>query len=75
MTRFRYQVLAAQLFAAWALLFAMPQAAQTVGKIRVVDPSLCVDGMETDHGSDDEDIIPIATDGGCMIQQQVIISI
>jgi hypothetical protein len=75
MTRFRCQFLAAQLFAAWALLFAMPQAAQAVGMIRVADPSLCVDDMETDHGSDDEEIIAIATDGGCMIPQQDIISI
>jgi hypothetical protein len=75
MTRFRYQVLAAQLFAAWALLFAMPQAAQAVGLIRIAQPSLCLDGMETDHGSDDEDIIAIAADGACMIQSQDIISI
>jgi hypothetical protein len=75
MTRFRYQLLAAHLFAAWALLFAMPQAAQAVGMIRVADPELCVDGMETDHGSDDEEIIAIAADGGCMIPQQDIISI
>ena len=75
MNRFRYRVLAASMFAAWALLFAMPQAVHAVGMIRVADHSLCVDGMETDHGSDDEDIIAIAAEGGCMIQQQDIISI
>jgi hypothetical protein len=75
MTRSRYQLLAAHLFAAWALLFAMPPAAQAIGMIRVADPELCVDGMETDHGSDDEEIIAIAADGGCMIPQQDIISI
>ena len=68
-------MLVAHLFAAWALLFAMPQAAQAVGMIRVADPSLCIDGMETDHGSDDEEIIDIASDGVCMIEQQDIISI
>ena len=73
MSRFRFPVLAAPLFA--ALFFAVPQAVQAQGMIRGADPSLCIDGMETDHGSYDDDIIAIAADGACMIQQQDIISI
>jgi len=75
MTRFRYPLLPAYLIAAWAMLFALPQAAHAIGLIHVSDPSLCVDGMETDPYSDDGDVIAVAVDGGCMIQTLEIISI
>ena len=75
MNRFRYQVFAAHLFAGWALLFYLPQAAHAVGFMRVSDPSLCLDGMETDPDSDEGDPILVAADGGCTIQLQDIISI
>ena len=73
MTRFPYQVLVAQMIA--ALFFALPQTVQAQGMIRVADPSLCIDDMETDHGGYDDDVIAVAFDGACMIQQQDIISI
>jgi len=75
MNRFRCELFAAHLFAAWALIFALPQAAHAVGMIRVSDPSLCVDGMETDPDSDELEPILAATDAGCMAQPQEIISI
>jgi len=75
MNLFRYQVFSANAVAAWLLLFALPQAVHAVSMIRVSDPSLCVDGMETDPDSGDEDMILVAADGGCMIQMQDVISI
>lgn len=75
MTRFRCQVFATHVFAAWGLLFALPQAAHAVGMIHIADPSLCVDGMETDPDAGDEDVILVAADESCMIQVQGIISI
>jgi len=75
MTRFRSRISIAHLFAAWALMFALPQAAHAVGKIRISNPSLCLDGMMTDPDSDD--LVPTlaATDAGCMAQPLDIISI
>ncbi len=55
---------------AWmmALAFVLPQAAQ--GKmIRVSDPSLCIDGMETDPDSDNSEPILAAADGACTMSQ------
>jgi len=75
MNLFRYRVFSANAVAAWILLFALPQMAHAVGMIRVSDPSLCVDGMETDPDSGDDDAILAAVDGGCMIQMQDVISI
>ena len=75
MNRFRYRVFAANAFAAWGLLFALPQMAHAVSMIRVSDPSLCIDGMETDPDSGDDDAILAAADGSCMIQMQDVISI
>jgi len=75
MNQFRRPVFAATLFAAWGLIFALPQAAHAVGMIRISDPSLCLDGMETVPDNDDLVPVPIATDEGCMIQPQDIISI
>jgi hypothetical protein len=75
MNRFRCELFAAHLFAAWALIFALPQAAHAIGMIRVSAPSVCVDGMETDPDSDDQEPILAAADGGCMVQPQGIISI
>lgn len=66
---------AANFLAGLALLFALPQAAHAVSMIRISDPSLCVDSMETDPDSDDMEPILAAADEGCMIQIQDTISI
>ena len=65
------------LFAILAVLlfFAPPLAAHSAPAIRISDPSLCVDGMETDPDSDDGDLILTAVDSGCMVQPEGIISI
>jgi len=75
MRRMSNPLFAANLFAGLALLFALPQAAHAVSMIRIADPSLCVDGMETDPESDELEPILAAVDGGCMIQTQDTISI
>ena len=75
MTRFPRPIIAAHIFAAWGLLFALPQVAHAISLIRVSDPSLCVDGMETDPDSDELAPMLAGVDGGCMIQTQDIISI
>ena len=75
MKRFACRLFALPILAAWALVFALPQMAHAVGTIRVSDPSVCVDGMETDPGSDDLEPILTALDGGCMVQTQGTISI
>lgn len=55
-----------------ALAVALPQAAQAARMIRVSDPSLCLDGMETVPVNDDLEPILIALDGGCQAPQTVI---
>ena len=75
MTRFRSHVVASLMLAGWGLIFALPQTAHAVGMMRVSDPSVCIDGMETDPGDDDGDTILVAVDGACMIQQLDVISI
>jgi hypothetical protein len=62
------------LFAAWALFFALPQAAHAIGLIRIADPSLCIDSMP-DPDSDELEPILVAADGACTFQSQDIISI
>ena len=75
MTRFRSHLVASCLVAGWGFLFALPQAAHAVGMMRISDPSVCIDGMETDPGDDDGDTILVSLDGACMIQQVDLISI
>ena len=57
------------------LFLAPPLAAHSKPVIRISDPSLCIDGMETDPDSDDGDLILAAADGGCMVQPEGVISI
>jgi hypothetical protein len=52
-----------------ALGFALPQSAQGAAMIRVSNPSLCLDGMETVPVNDDLEPIPIAADGGCTVTE------
>jgi hypothetical protein len=56
---------------AWvmALGLVLPQIAQGAAMIRVSDPSLCVDSMETVPINDDLEPVPIAVDGGCMVTE------
>ena len=75
MRRVSNSLFAVNFFAGLALLFALPQAAHAVSTIRISDPSLCVDGMETDPESDELEPILAAVDEGCMIQTQDTISI
>ena len=63
------------LFAGMALLFGLAQSAHSAPVIKISDPSLCIDGMETDPDSDDADPVLAAADGGCTMQPQGIISI
>jgi len=49
--------------------FASLQTAQGAAMIRVSDPSLCLDGMETVPINDDLEPVPIAVDGGCMVTE------
>ena len=55
-----------------ALVFALPQTARGAAMIRISDPSLCLDSMETVPVNDDLQPIPIALDGACEIPQTVI---
>ena len=75
MNQLRSSVVASLLLGAWGFLFALPQAAHAVGLMRVSDPSVCIDQMQTDPGDDDGDTILVAADGACMIQQLEVISI
>ena len=56
----------AQVFAvifSMGLGFALPQTAHATGMIRVSDPSICIDGMETVPISDDLEPILAVADG------------
>ncbi|HET7086778.1 MAG TPA: hypothetical protein VFI23_18570 [Rhizomicrobium sp.] len=66
---------ACHLFAGWALIFALAQTAQSAPVIKISDPSLCVDGMQTDPDSDDSEPILAAVDGGCIVPPEGTISI
>ena len=52
-----------------ALAVTLPQTAQGAAIIRVSDPSLCLDSMETVPVNDDLEPTPIAVDGGCMVTE------
>ena len=58
-----------------ALAFAMPVTAQDKAMVPVSDPSLCVDGMETDPDSDELEPILADADGGCVVPDGTTISI
>ena len=75
MRRVSNPLFAANFFAGLALIFALPQAAHAVSMMRISDPSLCVDSMETDPDSDELEPVLSDVDGGCMIQTQDTISI
>ena len=60
--------MAGSLFAASALFFALPQAADAIGMIRISDSSLCIDSMP-DPDSDELEPILVAADGGCTVTQ------
>jgi hypothetical protein len=67
--------IAASLFAAGALFFALPQTAHAIGMFRISDSSLCIDSMQTEGDSDELEPILVAADSGCMLQSPEIISI
>jgi len=73
MKRFACRLFAIPMLA--ALFFALPQMAHAGGMIHVSDPSVCVDGMQTDPDSDDLEPILTALDGGCVVPTQGTISI
>jgi hypothetical protein len=59
---------AGSLFAAWALFFALPQAAHAIGVIHIAESSLCIDSMP-DPDSDELEPILAAADGACTATQ------
>lgn len=61
------RLFAGSLIAAWAvaLFFALPQSAHAIGMIRISDPSVCIDSMQTEGDSDELEPILIANDGAC----------
>ena len=61
----------------WMMVLAvtLPQTAQGAAMIRVSDPSLCLDNMETVPVNDDLEPILIAADGGCLVSQTATISV
>jgi len=75
MNRIGREFFAASLFAAWALIFVLPQTAHAAGMFRVSEIYRCLDGMVTDPYSDELDPILAASDAGCTIQRDEIISI
>lgn len=53
-----------------ALAIVLPATAQDVpAKIRISDPSICIDGMETVPDVDVLEPILAAADGGCVAPQ------
>jgi hypothetical protein len=56
-----------------ALAIVMPATAQdTPARIRISDPSICIDGMETVPDTDALEPILAAADGGCAAPQEPI---
>ena len=54
----------------WAMALVLPSMAQSAPAIiRVSDPSICIDGMETVPDSDELEPILAAADGGCATPQ------
>jgi len=52
--------------------YASPPVAHAGGMIRISDPSICIDGMETVPGSDDQEPITAVADTGCTAPQGTI---
>lgn len=53
-----------------ALVLVLPSMVQSApAAIRVSDPSICIDGMETVPDTDDLEPILAAVDGGCAAPQ------
>jgi hypothetical protein len=75
MTQIRREFFAAYLVAAWALIFALPQAAHAAGMFQVSEIYRCLDGMVTDPYSDELEPTLAATEAGCTIKTADIISI
>ena len=61
----RFSGLLLAVFLSLDLAPAPTQAANATGMIRVSDPSICIDGMETAPISDDQEPILAAADVGC----------
>jgi len=60
----------AQVFAiVFSIGLGLGPAAHAGSMIRVSDPSICIDGMETVPDSDDNEPILAAVDGGCAAPQ------
>jgi hypothetical protein len=58
----------------WILALALPQAAQGT-MIRISDPSVCIDGMQTNPGSDELEPIMAAADVCSESQPEAPVSI
>ena len=65
MMRFSARLLAVFLSIGLAQGFASPRVSPAGSMIRVSDPSICIDGMETAPISDDQEPILAAADVGC----------
>lgn len=65
MKQFSGRLFAGSLSVAWALalFFALPQSARAIGMIRISDPSVCIDSMQTEGDSDELEPILISADG------------
>jgi hypothetical protein len=72
MMRFSARLLAVFLSIGLAQGFGPPRAVQAGSMIRVSDPSICIDGMETAPLSDDLEPILAAADVGCPAQQDIV---
>jgi hypothetical protein len=56
------------------LVLSLPHGARAADLPLASDPSLCLDGMETQPFSDsDYEATPVAVDGGCMVSQDPIL--
>jgi hypothetical protein len=52
-----------------ALAIGLPSAVHAADTPSVSDPSVCIDGMETVPGDDEQEPILAAMDGGCTAPQ------
>ncbi len=51
------------------MLLGLPLAAHGASVIRIADPSLCIDGMETDPDDDEGEPVLAAADGACTLAE------
>ena len=56
----------------WAIMLSLPHLRFATYLFKVSDPSLCLDGMETEPFEDDLMPTEISVDGGCMLSQTPI---